>query len=172
MCLVAGIACGAAGLYAFDYAMLATSTPGFCVSCHEMEHAYETWRMSSHVSNARGVVAGCADCHLPDPSQKIRFYSSKAYHGTKDILGHLGMAAFGWEYDREHSRAVARKEMTNDRCQKCHQELIAPGMSSGAMLAHRSTLYPRKGYEKSCLQCHENLVHRPAALFAGKTDPL
>jgi len=40
-------------------------------------------------------------------------------------------------------------------------------MSRGAMLAHRSTLYPRKGYEKSCLECHPNVGHREARLFAA-----
>lgn len=168
VCLIVGVSCGAVGLCFYDYVMFATSTPGFCVSCHEIERAYETWRTSSHASNRRGVVAECMDCHLPDPGRKISFYYSKAYHGTKDILVHVGMAVLGWEYDREHNRVVARREITNDRCQRCHQELIAPGMSRGAMLAHRSTLYPRKGYEKSCLQCHEDLVHKTAALFARR----
>jgi len=29
----------------------------------------------------------------------------------------------------------------------------------GAMLAHRTVLYPRPGYEKKCVDCHWDLVH-------------
>ena len=33
-----------------------------------------------------------------------------------------------------------------------------PG-KSGAMLAHRSVIYARPGYEKKCVDCHYDLVH-------------
>jgi hypothetical protein len=38
----------------------------------------------------------------------------------------------------------------------------------GAMLAHRSVLYARKGYEKKCVDCHRNLVHNPADIYLYK----
>jgi hypothetical protein len=33
------------------------------------------------------------------------------------------------------------------------------------MLAHRSVIYARPGYEKRCLDCHQNLVHKPSAIY-------
>jgi cytochrome c-type protein NapC/trimethylamine-N-oxide reductase cytochrome c-type subunit TorC len=36
------------------------------------------------------------------------------------------------------------------------------------MLAHRSVLYARPGYEKKCLDCHRNLVHRPTGFYRYK----
>jgi hypothetical protein len=37
------------------------------------------------------------------------------------------------------------------------------------MLAHRSVLYPRPGYEKSCFECHRNLVHNEVPYYNYKT---
>jgi cytochrome c-type protein NapC/trimethylamine-N-oxide reductase cytochrome c-type subunit TorC len=36
------------------------------------------------------------------------------------------------------------------------------------MLAHRTVLYPRPGYEKKCLDCHRNLVHVGRAAYNYK----
>jgi cytochrome c-type protein NapC/trimethylamine-N-oxide reductase cytochrome c-type subunit TorC len=36
------------------------------------------------------------------------------------------------------------------------------------MLAHRSVIYARPGYEKRCLDCHRNLVHVPRAVYNYK----
>jgi len=161
-----GAAClmclGAAGLALTHYAMMATSTPAFCASCHEIEPAYQSWLMSTHRANPRGVAAKCIDCHLPDPSNFASFFWAKNHHGIKDLYAHF----FGGEYDRERARRAARASIPNERCQRCHADLLAPGMTRGAMLAHRAVLYPkREGYEKTCHQCHENLVHKPKAYY-------
>ena len=164
--LVAGAAVmagvGAVGLMVSHRVMLATSTPSFCSSCHEIRPAYEGWLMSSHRMNERGVVVKCIDCHLPDPSNFPAFYWAKTHHGIKDIYAHF----FGGEYNREEAQRRARSSIPNERCQRCHADLLATGMTRGAMLAHRSLLYPkRKGYEKTCHECHENLVHQPQAYY-------
>jgi cytochrome c-type protein NapC/trimethylamine-N-oxide reductase cytochrome c-type subunit TorC len=36
------------------------------------------------------------------------------------------------------------------------------------MLAHRTVIYPRPGYEKRCVDCHRNLVHMPSETFRYK----
>ena len=56
------------------YTMVRPSPPQFCVSCHEIEFAYNSWRTSTHVNNAQGFVADCMDCHLPAPHDTFDFF--------------------------------------------------------------------------------------------------
>ena len=148
-----------------NFAMLQTSTPEFCSSCHEIEPAYREWKTSSHAHNKRGVVAVCMDCHLPPPEKTIKFLYGKTYHGLKDVVGHF----LGGEYDRLETRRAATQGMENSNCLSCHQNLLYITNRRGGMLAHRSVLYPRPGYEKRCTECHENLVHNPAPLYQFAT---
>jgi cytochrome c nitrite reductase small subunit len=145
------------------YTMVRTSTPGFCASCHEIQPAVQAWRASTHANNAVGVVADCMDCHLPAPQNTFDFFFAKSYHGIKDVMAHL----LGSPYDRSEERNEAYRSFNNDQCQKCHRNLLAMPDSRGAMLAHRSVLYARPGYEKKCVDCHYNLVHddKPYVMF-------
>ena len=137
------------------YTMVRTSTPGFCASCHEIKPAVRAWGASTHVNNAAGVMVDCMDCHLPAPQDTFDFFFSKTYHGIKDVAIHF----FGDAYDRDKSRNAAYEFFDNDQCQKCHRNLLSMPHSRGAMLAHRSVMYARPGYEKRCVDCHYDLVH-------------
>ena len=143
------------------YTMIRTSTPQFCASCHEIQSAYNTWKTSSHVNNEQGFVADCMDCHLPAPHDTFDFFYSKTMHGVKDIIAHI----IHDTYDREKNRQAAYADIKNDQCQKCHRNLLYMPDKRGAMLAHRSVLYPRPGYEKRCVDCHRNLVHNDRSLY-------
>lgn len=147
------------------YTMVRTSTPGFCSSCHEIEWAYNTWRTSPHVNNARGVVADCMDCHLPAPHQTVDFFFSKTLHGAKDVFAHF----FGGEYDHAENRAKAYASFGNDQCRKCHRNILYLPDKRGAMLAHRAVLYPLPGTaQKRCVDCHRNLVHNDRPVYEYK----
>ena len=146
------------------YTMVRTSTPGFCASCHEIEFAYNTWLTSSHANNAQGFVADCMDCHLPAPHDTVDFFYTKTAHGLKDIFVHLTMD----EYDHRANREKAWANIKNDQCLKCHRNLEYIPDKRGAMLAHRTVLYPRPGYEKKCLDCHRDLVHNPRQTYDYK----
>jgi cytochrome c nitrite reductase small subunit len=137
------------------YTMVRTSTPQFCASCHEIQPAYNAWKTSTHVNNAQGFVADCMDCHLPAPHDTFNFFYAKTMHGVKDILVHFS----GKAYDREKNRNAAYASFKNEQCQKCHRNILYIPNKRGAMLAHRSVVYARKGYEKKCVDCHKNLVH-------------
>lgn len=143
------------------YAMVRTSTPQFCASCHEIRFAYNTWRTSSHVNNSVGFVADCMDCHLPAPQDTFDFFYAKTAHGIKDVIMHFVQD----EYDRAENRKEAYASMDNNRCMKCHRNLLAIPGKRGAMLAHRAVLYPRPGYEKRCVDCHRDLVHNRSDLY-------
>ena len=137
------------------YTMVRTSTPEFCASCHEIKPAVRAWRASTHVNNAAGVVVDCMDCHLPAPQNTFDFFFAKSYHGLKDVVIHF----VSGEYDRERARQNAYAAFENTECQKCHRNLLNMPNSRGAMLAHRSVVYAREGYEKKCIDCHYDLVH-------------
>lgn len=139
------------------YTMVRTSTPQFCASCHEIEYAYQTWKTSSHVNNGQGIVADCMDCHLPPPQDTVNFFYMKTAHGLKDVISHFTGGAEN--YDNAEQREKAYKSFTNMQCQKCHRNILHIPDKRGAMLAHRSVLYPMPGYEKKCVDCHRELVH-------------
>jgi len=146
------------------YTMVRTSTPGFCASCHEIEPAYQAWKMSTHVNNAQGFVADCMDCHLPAPHDTFNFFFTKTAHGIKDVVIHFT----GKPYDRGKNRQAAYASFKNEQCQKCHRNILNIPDKRGAMLAHRDVLYPRPGYEKRCVDCHRNLVHNDSPLYRYK----
>ena len=146
------------------YTMVRTSTPQFCASCHEIQSAVNTWKTSSHVNNAQGFVADCMDCHLPAPHDTVNFFYSKTIHGIKDAIAHFA----GKEYDRQKMRELAYANFKNEQCRKCHRNILNIPDKRGAMLAHRSVLYPRPGYEKNCMDCHRNLVHTEKPYYQFK----
>jgi len=146
------------------YTMVRTSTPQFCATCHEIEYAYNTWKTSTHVNNSQGFVADCMDCHLPAPHDTYDFFYSKTAHGIKDIVVHFVMD----EYDHQENRMRAYATIDNAQCLKCHRNIEHIPNKRGAMLAHRTVLYPRPGYEKKCTDCHRNLVHNPRQQYDYK----
>ncbi|UCF84838.1 MAG: NapC/NirT family cytochrome c [Desulfobacteraceae bacterium] len=152
-------------LFSMSYfTMVRTSTPQFCAWCHEIQFAYNTWKTSTHVNNAQGFVADCMDCHLPAPEDTFNFFYAKTAHGIKDIIVHFTQD----EYDREKNRLAAYASFKNEQCQKCHRNLLYVPEKRGAMLAHRSVIYARLGYEKQCVDCHKNLVHNARQLYQYK----
>ncbi|MBW2260312.1 MAG: NapC/NirT family cytochrome c [Deltaproteobacteria bacterium] len=146
------------------YTMVRTTTPQFCAWCHEIQYAYNTWKTSTHVNNAQGFVADCMDCHLPAPHDTLDFFYAKTFHGAKDIILHFVQD----EYDHDKNREKAYASFKNEQCQKCHRNLLYIPNKRGAMLAHKSVVYPRPGYEKQCVDCHRNLVHNPKEFYAYK----
>jgi nitrate/TMAO reductase-like tetraheme cytochrome c subunit len=162
--VIAGIIIGFPLFSITYYTMVRTSTPAFCASCHEIKPAVVAWRSSTHVNNAQGLVADCMDCHLPAPHKTFDFFFAKTLHGVKDVFKHLTLD----RYDREKNREAAYASFDNAQCQKCHRNLLAMPDKQGAMLAHRTVLYARPGYEKKCVDCHYDLVHNDRASIMYK----
>ncbi len=150
----------------FYYTMVRTSTPQFCASCHEIQSAYNTWKTSTHANNAQGFVADCMDCHLPAPHDTFNFFYAKTAHGIKDVVIHFTKDQS--KYDHEKQRQIAYASFKNEQCQKCHRNILYIPDKRGAMLAHRSVLYARPGYEKKCVDCHKNLVHNARPFYQYK----
>ncbi|KPA19028.1 cytochrome C [Candidatus Magnetomorum sp. HK-1] len=146
------------------FTMVRTSTPKFCASCHEIQFAVKTWKTSTHTNNAHGVVADCMDCHLPAPHDTFNFFFAKTAHGIKDVIAHFLID----EYDHEKNRKKTYALFKNNQCMKCHRNVMYIPNKRGAMLAHRTVLYPKPGYEKKCVDCHKNLVHNLNEIYEYK----
>ena len=67
MVLVALLFVGLGALFwwSTETAVVLTNSNSFCTSCHEMEVVTTEYEASSHFSNVTGMVATCADCHVP-----------------------------------------------------------------------------------------------------------
>ncbi len=147
------------------FTMVRTSTPPqFCASCHEIQFAYNTWKTSTHTNNAQGFVADCMDCHLPAPADTFNFFYAKTAHGIKDIIVHF----MGGKYDHQEQRRIAYASFKNQQCQKCHRNLLYIPNKRGAMLAYLDVVYTRRGYEKRCVDCHNNLDYNSRTIYQYK----
>ncbi|MEW5820043.1 MAG: NapC/NirT family cytochrome c [Cyanobacteriota bacterium] len=140
-----------------------TSTPEFCISCHEMKPEYDSWKKSSHYKptkenpNVKSIqVANCKDCHLPPWNKPISMLWAKAYHGTKDVYHHYYSAEeFKYPGFYYEMKVKSRESIYNESCIKCHQDIL------------KSNAPDIKPFHKSfknidnlkCVDCHQNLIH-------------
>lgn len=151
---------GTAGLYIFlTWSTGFTSSVSFCtVNCHEMAVSYREWQTSSHYDNSTGVVAECADCHLPTgflPKMK-----AKLFFGIRDTYVHY----FGdpENLDRKKLAESAAASITDDSCLQCHKNLFPSGLPRGGFLAHSRIVRGEKG---KCVSCHRQMVHQNRIYF-------
>ena len=64
--LIGGFVAGVLFWGGFNWAVEATNTEEFCISCHEMrDNVYAEYEGTIHQYNASGVRAVCSDCHVP-----------------------------------------------------------------------------------------------------------
>lgn len=141
---------------AINAAMAPMSTSAYCGSeCHEIGTAYQTWQLSPHGGNKYGFRVECVDCHLPAKDKYFRNITAKAIDGGKDVFYHY----FGDEYDVEEMRKKVLAAMPNDRCQSCHDDLLARPSGQAARTAHLAVVADPDNSEHRCVQCHENVGH-------------
>ncbi len=159
---------------AFNTAMEATNTLGFCVSCHEMEeNVYAEYKKTIHFQNRTGVRATCSDCHVPDPwthklVRKIQA-SNELMHkvlGTIDTPEkfedkRLTLAKHVWK---------AMKETDSRECRNCHtwEAMLDSKQKRRAWKRHTEA----KQENMTCIDCHKGIAHRPVhKLLAEDEDP-
>jgi len=136
-----------------------TSSETFCTTCHSMELVAEPYRESAHYKPASGVRASCGDCHV---SEGVFAATWDHFIGTKDLIKQL----FGNDYDDPVVNALhlpeaafAAREWFAERdsatCKRCHVKAAIYGTRPDTLQIHLED-----AKEKSCIECHYNLVHR------------
>ncbi|MCP4697840.1 MAG: cytochrome C [Gammaproteobacteria bacterium] len=145
----------------FSVALTTTNQTEFCTSCHGMQISLEELKESMHWSNASGVHAGCADCHVPKafwPKMYAKIYAAKdVYH---DILGTIDTKEKYEAYRWKMANAVWEKMKATDsrECRGCH--------SYDHMNLDEQDRYGRKKHAKAiergqtCIDCHKGVAHK------------
>ena len=156
-----GILIGMVGVFASGGVLEATSTNEFCTSCHEMnDFVKPSYEASAHFSNASGVRADCADCHVPKEflPKMIRKTASinEVYH---KILGTIStrekfeakrpeLAQRVWDYMAEND---------SRECRSCHSvsamDLHAQSPESAQLKAKFDSI------DATCINCHKGVAH-------------
>jgi nitrate/TMAO reductase-like tetraheme cytochrome c subunit len=140
-----------------------TSSEAFCTTCHSMEIAAKTYRLSTHYNPVSGVRASCGDCHV---SEGVFAATWDHIMGGKDLLAQISGNLFGPDYDDPVINALylpesafeARKWFKANNsatCRRCHVQEAIQGKRVDTNAIHRE-----ETEGKSCIDCHINLVHR------------
>lgn len=160
----AALVIGVAGTAGFTYSLYATSTNEFCVSCHEMsEFVYPEYQQSHHYTNAAGVRAGCADCHLPKPF--FLKMKRKIQATLVEVPGHLAGVIDTREKFEAHRWTMAQsvwaemRENDSITCRSCHsRDAMALDLQDRrARRRHTQEYYEESG--KTCIDCHTGVAH-------------
>ena len=142
---------------ALNAAMEPVSKSEYCgTKCHEMDTAYQSWKLTVHSANKKGLRVECIDCHITSKDKYFTHILSKAYVGSKDLYKHH----FGGEYDVEEVREKVLAHIPNERCLGCHNDLLAKPSSDFAKEAHAESLSSPDISENRCVECHEEVGHQ------------
>jgi len=137
-----------------------TNTTEFCTSCHSMKTNHEEYKESMHFKNPSGVVAECADCHVPKqlgPMLWAKIVAVKdVYH---EIVGTIDteekFEARRWEMA---NRVWDKMRATNSReCRNCHSFSAMDLAEQDKMARKKHEDAEQKG--KTCIDCHKGIAH-------------
>jgi len=129
-------------------AMVATSQPIFCGSCHEMGLHYATWRQSAHHE------VGCEECHMMPGAMNM--FRSK-----------LGALRLVKRHAAGDVRTTAIQGHVPDvNCRRCHQQTPKLLTYHGLKITHRE----HWDMGVACTYCHDRVVHGPKWLYTAVTS--
>lgn len=146
----------------FVGALKYTETEAFCTSCHEMQQPFAELKQSVHYSNAFGIQASCANCHVP-PGLLPGLMRHMAAAG--EVWGHLtGKLNTPAKYEAlrlSMAQSMWAELKANDsaECRSCHK-LSAMALDKQDPIAakrHSADYLAKTG--KTCIDCHKGVAH-------------
>ncbi len=151
---------GALMVIGFQSALNATNTESFCLSCHEMNIAYEEYKDTVHYKNRTGVRATCSDCHVPRDFGPKMVAKIRA---AKDVWHHfIGSIDNKEKYDA-HRLIMANtvwqkmKETDSRECRICHTVASMDFEEQQGRAARKHKKMAGKG--QTCIDCHKGVAH-------------
>lgn len=161
--LIAGFITGILYWGGFNWAVEASNSEAFCISCHEMrDNVYEEYKLTPHYSNSSGVRATCSDCHVP---KEWIYKMLRKVQATNELYHHfLGTIDTPEKFDAkrlEMAQNVWETMKANDsrECRNCHHmtfmdlELQKPR----ARAQHEASIKDNE----TCIDCHKGIAHKP-----------
>lgn len=161
--LTAGILIGCIIFGVSNVVLHKTSSTEFCLSCHTMQIPYEEYQGSIHFSNAKGIRAECADCHIPEDTVD---YLVTKIRASKDIYHEFVTGKIDTEEKyEEHRMAMAQtvwdqmKDNDSATCRSCHEfgAMDTYEQSENAVKMHT---YGQEN-NQTCIDCHKGVAHFP-----------
>ncbi len=141
-----------------------SSTLEFCTSCHEMEaFVYQEYKQTVHYSNASGVRAECADCHVPH--EFIPKMMRKIGATFNEVPGHFLGRIDNREKFEAHRGVMAQKVWdtmkSNDsrECRDCHSYTAMSAEVQDRMAKRRHSAEYLEATGKTCIDCHKGIAH-------------
>ena len=163
--IVSGIVIGMGSGFVTVVAVKHTSDVNFCGSCHSMEPMAKAYRNSVHGGYGdSGIMATCADCHLPHKST-IGYMVQKVKTGLWDVW--VETTHDTSKIDWHEKRRERRNWVYDSGCLHCHENLLrGTRPNKKAFTAHKAYFSNKllvegeDGKEKAkCVDCHRNVGH-------------
>ena len=110
-----------------------TSRPVFCNTCHEMGPYYQAWMAGAHPDTS------CVSCHVdPGPIANL----AHKFVALREVWIH---------FTGDPKFPMANVVVPNDRCLRCHDGKIDPGIKDFDHEEHRNN--------RACMTCHDTAGH-------------
>lgn len=126
----------AGGVFAYHFYDYTQNNPNFCVSCHLMQEAFQTWEASEHAD------INCHDCHHLAIDEMNQLLVSFIFHRPTSVPERHGKIIVPW-----------------DMCRNCHwdrNEKYETAKSITQSQIHAKHVFMEK---LECTKCHGYLVH-------------
>jgi len=139
----------------------ATASIEFCLSCHVMQKAYDEYSQTVHASNRTGVIATCAECHLPpEHPNKLFVKASRITEVWGYITGVIGTPE-KYEKNRLPMAQAVWDELKGNQsapCRGCHdfKKMATQLQNEHAVKAHRRA----QRTNTTCIVCHQGIAHK------------
>lgn len=146
----------------FHWALEATNTEKFCISCHEMrDNVYAEYQGTVHQNNSSGVRATCPDCHVPKEWGPKMVRKIKA---SQELYGHFVTGVIDTPEKFEDHRLylagrvwTAMKKTDSRECRNCHNFEFMDFTQQKTRAGDNHQRALDEG--KTCIDCHQGIAH-------------
>lgn len=120
-----------------------TNKAEFCISCHEMQGMYDSWKVSEHKE------VNCEECHI---KPGLVNFGIRKVKSLQEVYFHFFSKV-------DPAELKGRGEVADVNCLQCHKEWKETVPFHNVNFPHQKHL----DQELACTKCHARLVHEIAA---------